>query len=73
MIFDPSLGIHGNIERALTLIQRVNHALAIETTTRLISGAEHREAVEQTMTALYLDGIEAQQDITEIQLQLLEG
>ena len=33
---------------------------------------DNREAVEQALTDLYLDGIQAQQDITDIQLQLLE-
>ena len=35
--------------------------------------AKNREAVEQAITDLYLDGIQAQQDITDIQLQLLGG
>ena len=35
--------------------------------------AKNREAVEQAITDLYLGGIQAQQDITDIQLQLLEG
>ena len=35
--------------------------------------AKNREAMEQAITDLYLDGIQAQQDITDIQLQLLEG
>ena len=35
--------------------------------------AKNREAVEQAITDLYLDGIQAQQDITDIQLKLLEG
>ena len=35
--------------------------------------AKNREAVEQSITDLYLDGIQAQQDITDIQLQLLGG
>lgn len=34
---------------------------------------ENRETVEQSLTDLYLDGVQAQQDITEIQLQLLGG
>lgn len=34
---------------------------------------KNREAVEQAITDLYLDGIQAQQDITDIQLQILEG
>ena len=35
--------------------------------------AKNREAVEQELTDQYLDGIQAQQDITDIQLQLLGG
>lgn len=34
---------------------------------------KNRKAVEQAITDLYLDGIQAQQDITDIQLQLLGG
>lgn len=37
------------------------------------SDTENREAVEQVITDLYLDGVQAQQDITDIQLQILEG
>lgn len=33
----------------------------------------HREEVEQELTEQYLDGIQTQQDITDLQLQLLEG
>ena len=44
-----------------------------ETAARAAADAENREAVEQSLTDLYLDGIQAQQDITDIQLQLLEG
>lgn len=34
---------------------------------------ENREAVEQSLTDLFLDGIQAQQDITELQLEILGG
>ena len=44
-----------------------------ETNDRQTADTENREAVEQSLTDLYLDGIQAQQDITDIQLQLLEG
>lgn len=44
-----------------------------ETNARQTADTENREAVEQSLTDLYLDGIQAQQDITDIQLQLLEG
>ena len=37
------------------------------------SDTANREAVEQAITDLYLDGVQAQQDITDIQLQILEG
>lgn len=34
---------------------------------------KNREVVEQELTDQYLDGIQVQQDLTELQLQLLEG
>lgn len=35
--------------------------------------AKNREAVEQSLTDLYLDGVQAQQDLTDLQIQILEG
>ena len=35
--------------------------------------AKNRESVEQAITDLYLDGIQIQQDLTDLQLQILEG
>lgn len=34
---------------------------------------KNRESVEQAITDLYLDGIQTQQDLTDLQLQILEG
>lgn len=66
MRYNPELGIWGNLNLALKSISK-------ETNDRQTADIENREAVEQSLTDLYLDGIQAQQDITDIQLQLLEG
>ena len=73
MSFNPKLGIHGNIEEAMKRIQQSNNRIFNEETNRKNADTENREAVEQSLTDLYLDGIQAQQDITDIQLQLLGG
>lgn len=73
MFFKPKLGIQGNIEEALRRNQQTSNRIFNEETTRAVADTENREAVEQSLTDLYLDGIQAQQDITDIQLQLLEG
>ena len=73
MFFKPSLGMQGNIEEALKRNQQTNNKVSNETNDRQTADTENREAVEQSLTDLYLDGIQAQQDITDIQLQLLEG
>lgn len=66
MRYNPELGIWGNLNLALKSISK-------ETNDRQTADIENREAVEQSLTDLYLDGVQAQQDITDIQLQLLEG
>ena len=71
--FKPSLGMQGNIEEALKRNQQTTNRIFNETNDRQTADTENREAVEQSLTDLYLDGIQAQQDITDIQLQLLEG
>ena len=71
--FNPSLGMQGNIEEALKRNQQTSNRIFNETNDRQTADTENREAVEQSLTDLYLDGIQAQQDITDIQLQLLEG
>ena len=71
--FKPKLGMQGNIEEALKRNQQTRNRIFNETNARQVADTENREAVEQSLTDLYLDGIQAQQDITDIQLQLLEG
>ena len=71
--FKPSLGMQGNIEEALKRNQQTSNRVFNETSDRQTADTENREAVEQAITDLYLDGVQAQQDITDIQLQLLEG
>ena len=73
MFFNPSNGMQGNIEEALKRNQQTSNRIFNETNDRTMADKENREAVEQSLTDLYLDGIQAQQDITGIQLQLLEG
>ena len=73
MFFNPSKGMQGNIEEALKRNQQTSNRIFNETNDRKTADTENREAVEQSLTDLYLDGIQAQQDITDIQLQLLEG
>ena len=73
MFFKPNLGMQGNIEEALKRNQQTSNRIFNESNDRQTADTENREAVEQSLTDLYLDGIQAQQDITDIQLQLLEG
>ena len=73
MFFKPNLGMQGNIEEALKRNQQTSNRIFNEVNDRHTADTENREAVEQSLTDLYLDGIQAQQDITDIQLQLLGG
>ena len=73
MQYEPKLGMHGNIEEALKRNQQTRNHIFNEANDRERADTENREAVEQSITDLYLDGIQAQQDITDIQLQLLGG
>ena len=73
MFFIPKLGMQGNIEEALERNQQTSNRIFNETSDRQTADIENREAVEQSLTDLYLDGIQAQQDITDIQLLLLGG
>ena len=73
MFFKPNLGMQGNIEEALKRNQQTSNRIFNETNDRERADTENREAVEQSLTDLYLDGIQAQQDITDIQLKLLGG
>ena len=73
MFFKPNLGMQGNIEEALKRNQQTSNRIFNESNDRQTADTENREAVEQSLTDLYLDGVQAQQDITDIQLQLLGG
>lgn len=73
MNYKPELGMIGNIKLLFTERNHINNKVFNETNDRTAADTENREAVEQSLTDLYLDGIQAQQDITDIQLQLLEG
>ena len=73
MFYSTELGMQGNIEESLKRNQQTSNKVFNETNDRQTADTENREAVEQSLTDLYLDGIQAQQDITDIQLQLLGG
>ena len=73
MFYIPSLGMQGNIEEALKRNQQTSNRIFNETNDRQAADTENREAVEQSLTDLYLDGVQAQQDITDIQLAMLGG
>ena len=73
MKYKSELGLIGNIKLLFAERNSTNNKVFNEVNDRQTADAENREAVEQSLTDLYLDGIQAQQDITDIQLQLLEG
>ena len=73
MNYKPELGIIGNIKLLFSERNNTNNKVSNEANERKAADTENREAVEQSLTDLYLDGIQAQQDITDIQLQLLGG
>ena len=73
MFFIPKLGMQGNIEEALKRNQQTSNRIFNETNDREQADRENRGAVEQSLTDLYLDGVQAQQDITDIQLAMLGG
>ena len=70
--FKPKLGMQGNIEEALKRNQQTSNRIFNETNDRQTADTENREAVEQSLTDLYLDGIQAQQDITSAYLEIAE-
>ena len=72
MNYDPKLGFRGNLKLLFSERNKLNNKVFNETTQREQADTENREAVEQAITDLYLDGVQAQQDITDIQLQILE-
>ena len=73
MNYKPELGMIGNIKLLFKERNSTNNKVFNETNARQTADTENREAVEQSLTDLYLDGVQAQQDITDIQLQLLGG
>lgn len=73
MFFKPKLGMQGNIEEALKRNQQTSNRIFNETNDRQAADTENREAVEQSMTDYELDMIQAQQDLTDLQIQILEG
>ena len=73
MNYKPELGMIGNIKLLFDERNSTNNRMFNEVNDRQTADTENREAVEQSLTDLYLDGIQAQQDITDIQLQLLGG
>ena len=73
MFLKPNLGMQGNIKEALKRNQQTSNCIFNEVNDRQTADTENREAVEQALTDLYLDGIQAQQDITDIQLAILGG
>lgn len=72
MKYNPKLGIFGNLRCLYDKQTVTDRDVFNERGIRAAADEENREAVEQSLTDLYLDGIQAQQDITDIQLQLLE-
>ena len=73
MFFTPHLGMQGNIEEALKRNQQTSNLVFNETNDRQAADTENREAVEQSMTDYELDIIQTQQDLTDLQIQILEG
>ena len=72
MKYRPELGLWGNVKIALEEITKTNNSVSVERSDRQTADAENREAVEQSLTDLYLDGIQAQQDITSAYLEIAE-
>lgn len=73
MNYKPELGLIGNIKLLFAERNSTNNKVFNEVNDRQAADIENREAVEQSLTDQYLDNIQAQQDITDIQLQLLGG
>ena len=73
MNYKPELGMIGNIKLLFTERNHTNNKVFNETNDRQTADTENREAVEQSLTDLYLDGVQAQQDLTDLQIQILEG
>ena len=72
-MYNPKLGMQGNIEEALKRNQQTSNRIFNEVNDRTAADTENREAVEQSMTDYELDMIQTQQDLTDLQIQILEG
>ena len=73
MKYKPELGMIGNVKRTFVELTNTNIRFSSETSDRKTADTENREAVEQSLTDLYLDGVQTQQDLTDLQIQILEG
>ena len=73
MKYRPELGLWGNVKIALEEITKTNNSVSAERSDRQTADTENREAVEQSLTDQYLDMIQTQQDLTDLQIQILEG
>lgn len=73
MKYKPELGLLGNIKKIISEQNKTNNKVFNETTQRTQADTENRIAVEQSITELYLDNIQSQQQFTELQLQMLGG
>ena len=73
MKYKPELGFLGNIQKVISEQNKTNNKVFNETTQRTQADTENRIAVEQSITELYLDNIQSQQQFTELQLQMLGG
>ena len=73
MNYKPELGIIGNIKLLFTERNGTNNKVFNEVNARQTADTENREAVEQSMTDYELDMIQTQQDLTDLQIQILEG
>lgn len=71
--YDPALGWQGNLEEALWENQYRKNEIYNETNYRSTADEENRLAVEQSLTDQYLDNLKAQQDITDLYLELIGG
>lgn len=73
MNYKPELGIIGNLELLFKERNSTNNKVFNETNDRQTADTDNREAVEQSMTDYELDMIQTQQDLTDLQIQILEG
>ena len=73
MNYKPELGLIGNIKLLFNERNSTNNKVFNEGNDRKAADTENREAVEQSMTDYELDMIQTQQDLTDLQIQILEG